>query len=184
MIKITQGDLLQADVEALVNAVNCVGVMGRGIAFQFKQAFPENFKQYEAACKRNELKPGTMLVVDLQRAHNPRYVINFPTKRHWKGKSRIEDIRSGLQALVEDVQQRNIQSLAIPPLGCGLGGLDWNAVRPLIEAAFQPRPEVRVLVYEPARVGESRHLGTMSGSLLYMAPDFDAPLVDFKEYME
>jgi O-acetyl-ADP-ribose deacetylase (regulator of RNase III) len=108
MIKLTRGDILSADTEALVNTVNCVGVMGRGIALQFKKVFPENFRQYKAACDRKEVRPGKMFIYDLNSLHNPHYVINFPTKRHWKGKSRMEDIESGLQALVEEVRTRNI----------------------------------------------------------------------------
>ena len=150
MIKLTHGDIFKADAEALVNTVNCIGVMGRGIALQFSKAFPENSKVYKAACDKKQLHPGTMLVYDLNRFENPRYIINFPTKRHWKGKSRIEDIESGLKALIEEVHKRNIHSIAIPPLGCGLGGLNWEQVRPMIENAFETLPDVNVLLYEPA----------------------------------
>lgn len=150
MIELTRGDILRADVEALVNTVNCVGVMGRGIALQFRKAFPENFSAYRAACERGEVQPGRMMVYDLGRLTNPRLVINFPTKRHWKGKSRMEDVESGLDALVQEVRSRGIRSIAVPPLGCGLGGLDWREVRPRIEAAFQDLPAVKVLLYEPA----------------------------------
>lgn len=149
MIELTQGDILRADAEALVNTVNCVGVMGRGIALQFKKRFPGNFKEYKAACDRKELQPGKMLVHDLNSLFNPRYVVNFPTKRHWKGKSRMADIEAGLLALVEEVRKRNIHSIAIPPLGCGLGGLPWADVRARIEEAFEDVNEVRVLLYEP-----------------------------------
>ncbi len=150
MIELKQGDILRADAEALVNTVNCVGVMGRGIALQFKKAFPESyFKDYKAACDRKELQPGKMLVHDLHRLHNPRYVIDFPTKRHWKGKSRMEDIEAGLQTLLEEIRSRNIKSIAIPPLGSGLGGLDWEEVRAKIEEAFQEVDDVQVLLYEP-----------------------------------
>ena len=137
-------------MEALVNTVNCVGQMGKGIALQFKQAFPANYRQYEAACKLGEVSPGRMLVHDHGMLIQPRYIINFPTKRHWRGKSRIEDIDAGLITLVEEVRQRGIRSIAIPPLGCGLGGLDWNEVRPRIEAAFASLPEVEVHLYAPA----------------------------------
>jgi len=149
MIELVQGDILQADAEALVNTVNCVGVMGRGIALQFKKRFPENFKHYKAVCDNKELQPGKMLIYDLNRLYNPRYVINFPTKRHWKGKSRMADIKAGLQTLVEEVCKRDIHSIAIPPLGCGLGGLRWADVRAKIEEAFQDQTDVQVLLYEP-----------------------------------
>ncbi len=149
MIELTHGDILDADAEALVNTVNCVGVMGRGIALQFRKAFPENYKAYEARCQRNELRPGTVIVYNLGRLENPLYVINFPTKKHWKGKSRLEYIESGLKALVEEVRHRNIHSIALPPLGCGLGGLDWDEVRWRIEEAFRDLPDVHVLLYEP-----------------------------------
>ena len=150
MIRSATGDILQADAEALVNTVNCVGVMGRGIALQFKKEFPQNFREYKRACDAGTLGPGRMLVVPLEGLQGPRFVINFPTKRHWKGKSRIEDVHAGLAALVDEVRRHKIRSIAIPPLGCGLGGLDWRQVRPLIEQAFEPLPDVDVLLYEPA----------------------------------
>lgn len=149
MIEFTSGDILKDDVDAIVNTVNCVGIMGRGIALQFKNAWPENFKAYEAACKREEVQPGRMFVYEVGQLTTPRYIINFPTKRHWRGKSRIEDIESGLKALVGEIRQRGIRSIAIPPLGSGLGGLDWNDVRPRIEAAMREVPDVRVRIFEP-----------------------------------
>jgi O-acetyl-ADP-ribose deacetylase (regulator of RNase III) len=150
MIDIARGNLLMADAEALVNTVNCVGYMGKGIALQFKQAFPANFKAYEAACAADQVMPGRMLIHDNGGLVNPRWIINFPTKRHWRGKSRLDDIASGLKALVADVQRLDIRSIAVPPLGCGLGGLDWAVVRPMIEAAFSALPNVKVLLFEPA----------------------------------
>lgn len=149
MIELTRGDLLGADAEALVNTVNCVGHMGAGLALQFKRAFPANFAAYAAACKRGEVQPGRMLVIETGLLTNPRYIVNFPTKRHWKNKSHIEDIDAGLTALIADVRRLRIALIAVPPLGCGLGGLDWADVRPRIERAFAPLPDVRVLVYEP-----------------------------------
>lgn len=149
MIEFTSGDILKDDVDAIVNTVNCVGIIGRGIALQFKNAWPENFKAYEAACKREEVQPGRMFVYEVGQLTTPRYIINFPTKRHWRGKSRIEDIESGLKALVGEIRQRGIRSIAIPPLGSGLGGLDWNDVRPRIEAAMREVPDVRVRIFEP-----------------------------------
>lgn len=150
MIRIVQGDLLAADAEALVNAVNCVGVMGKGLALQFKQTFPDNFKTYQKACKAGDVKPGTMLIVATNEKINPKYIINFPTKRHWKEQSRIEDIKSGLESLVKDVEILKMASIAIPPLGCGLGGLNWIEVKPLIEEAFSTLAAVDVLLFEPA----------------------------------
>ena len=149
MISYTSGDILNADVEALVNTVNCVGVMGRGIALQFKNMFPENFEAYSAACAHDAVQPGKMFVFETGQLTNPRYIINFPTKRHWKGKSRLEDIDSGLVALRYEIAQRGIRSIAVPPLGSGLGGLDWQVVKPRIVSALSPLQDVNVLVYEP-----------------------------------
>lgn len=150
MIDCKKGNLLTADVEALVNTVNCVGVMGRGIALQFKQAFPDNFKAYERACRAEEVYPGSIFITEISRFTNPRYVLNFPTKRHWKAKSKIEDIKSGLDALIADIKRLKIQSIAVPPLGCGNGGLDWEEVRPLIEQAFSQVSDVNVWLYAPS----------------------------------
>ncbi|MCM3869282.1 MAG: macro domain-containing protein [Pyrinomonadaceae bacterium] len=154
MIEYKKGDMLREDAEALVNTVNCVGIMGRGIALQFKNAFPENFKAYVAACERNEVQPGQMLIFKTGRLTNPKYIINFPTKRHWRGKSRIEDIDAGLVALSNEVRSRNIHSIAIPPLGSGLGGLDWSNVRPRIENSFRGLDNVRVVIFEPAAISD------------------------------
>ncbi len=149
MIEYKTGDLLAEDAEAIVNTVNCVGVMGRGIALQFKKAWPENFKAYAAACKQQEVKPGKMFVYDLGGLTNPRYIINFPTKRHWRGKSRMEDIDAGLDDLLRIIQENNIRSIALPPLGSGLGGLEWSDVRARIERAFVDMPDIRAIVFEP-----------------------------------
>jgi O-acetyl-ADP-ribose deacetylase (regulator of RNase III) len=155
MIRWTTGNILDSPAEALVNTVNCVGVMGRGIALQFKAAFPKNFTAYAAACDRGEVQPGRMFVFDLQQLTSPRYIINFPTKRHWRGKSRIEDIESGLHALSQEIRERKIKSIAIPPLGSGLGGLDWKSVRPLIERALAPLSDVSITVFEPSTVAST-----------------------------
>lgn len=155
MIELTSGDILKSDAEALVNTVNCVGFMGRGIALQFKNAFPRNFKAYKMACDREEIQPGKVFVFETGSLTNPKYIINFPTKRHWRGKSRISDIASGLTSLVSEIKSRNIHSIAIPPLGSGLGGLFWPDVRVLIEDAMRPLVDVRVIVYEPSETSES-----------------------------
>ena len=149
MIEYKKGDILREDVEALVNPVNCVGVMGRGLALQFKKAFPENFKAYAAVCERNEVQPGRLFTFTTGQLTNPKYIINFPTKRHWRDKSRIEDIDSGLVALVIEVSSRDIHSIAIPPLGSGLGGLDWSNVRPQIEDSLSRLDHVRIVIFEP-----------------------------------
>jgi O-acetyl-ADP-ribose deacetylase (regulator of RNase III) len=168
MIEYKTGDILTEDAEALVNTVNCVGIMGRGIALQFKNAFPENFKSYVAACKHDEVQPGRMFVFETGQLTNPRYIINFPTKRHWRGKSRVEDIDAGLAALVKEIRSRNIRSIAIPPLGTGLGGLDWSEVRPRIEAALREFSDVKVVLFEPSdmsadtRVNRSRNVPKMT----------------------
>lgn len=143
MIHLQKGDILKQDAEALVNTVNCVGIMGRGIALQFRKAFPENFKAYELACKHEEVKLGQMFVFETGGFY-PRFIINFPTKHHWKSKSHIEDIRSGLQDLLRVIQKREIKSIAIPPLGAGLGGLNWLDVKREIELAFADRKDVEV----------------------------------------
>ncbi len=149
MIELKRGDILKQDAEAIVNTVNCVGVMGRGIALQFRKRFPENFRFYEAACKRSEVHPGRVLVFDTQYLTNPHYIINFPTKRHWRDKSRMVDIESGLEDLVAEIKRRGIWSAAVPALGCGLGGLEWSEVRPRIEKAFVSLPDVHVCLFEP-----------------------------------
>lgn len=149
MLNFCRGDILNADVEALVNTVNCVGIMGRGIALQFKNMFPENFDAYAAACEHGELQPGRMFVYATHALTNPKFIINFPTKRHWRGKSRVEDIDAGLDALRLEIERRGIRSIAIPPLGSGLGGLDWADVRPRILSALKDLPDVRVDIYEP-----------------------------------
>jgi O-acetyl-ADP-ribose deacetylase (regulator of RNase III) len=156
MIELTQGNILKAEAEALVNTVNCVGFMGKGIALQFKKAYPDNFDAYHKACQAGEVQPGHMFIFDLHSMLNPKYVVNFPTKRDWRANSRYEDIESGLQALVAEVRRLGIRSLAMPPLGCGLGGLDWNRVRPMIERAFTRLPDVRLLLFAPAGAPEAK----------------------------
>ncbi len=162
MIEFRQGNLLEADAEALVNTVNCVGVMGKGIALQFKQAYPENFRRYERNCAAGEVRLGEMFVFPTGLLTYPKFIINFPTKQHWKGKSHLNDIRSGLVDLVNVVRVNDIQSIAIPPLGCGNGGLDWNEVFPSIKAALDELPTVRALVYapQPTPLADAMPVGT------------------------
>ena len=150
MVELVTGNLLEADAEALVNTVNTVGAMGKGIALQFKQAYPANFAAYQKAVARGEVQPGRMFVFETGLMMNPKIIINFPTKRHWRGGSRIQDIETGLEDLARVIAVRGIRSIAIPPLGCGNGGLDWENVRPRILATLATLPEVRALVYRPA----------------------------------
>lgn len=149
VLELTTGNLLEAEVEALVNTVNTAGVMGKGIALQFKKAYPENFRRYKEACDAKALDIGQMLTHDAGGLVRPRYVINFPTKRHWRSPSTLEYIERGLTALTQEVRRLNIGSIAIPPLGCGNGGLQWTEVLPRIEAAFLPLEEVHVLLFSP-----------------------------------
>jgi len=150
-IILVQGDLLkQHDVDAIVNTVNCVGIMGKGIALQFKKKWPANFKAYADACKAGLVKPGFMYMFDAGALATPQYIINFPTKDHWRGKSRIEFIQDGLVDLIAKIKAKGIRSIAIPPLGCGNGGLDWQQVKPLIEQAFNAVPDVVVYLFEPS----------------------------------
>ena len=148
MVEYLKGDLVTAEREALVNTVNCVGVMGRGVALAFKRRFPANFKAYKTACEWGEVELGRMFVFETG-ALMPRFIINFPTKQHWRGRSRLADIDRGLSALVTEIERRGIHSIALPPLGCGLGGLDWNDVKPRIHEAFSRLRDIDALVFEP-----------------------------------
>jgi O-acetyl-ADP-ribose deacetylase (regulator of RNase III) len=148
MIKFLKGDLLKSDAEALVNAVNTVGVMGKGIALQFKNQYPENYKVYKAACNKGALKVGTILIVKDGDLFNQKFIVNFPTKQHWRAPSEISYIQDGLIALKKAIQEHVIQSIAIPPLGCGLGGLDWDVVKPMIIEALQDL-DINIDIYEP-----------------------------------
>lgn len=156
MTEFTSGDILASDAEALVNTVNCVGIMGRGVALQFKNAYPRNFKAYKIACDHDEIQPGTVFVFETGSMTNPKYIINFPTKRHWRGKSHLPDIANGMISLISEIKLRDIRSIAIPPLGSGLGGLYWPDVRALIEEACRPLADVRVMVYEPSESPDLR----------------------------
>ena len=149
MIEYKTGDLLAEKADALINTVNCVGHMGAGIALQFKKAWPENYRAYAAACRDGEVQPGRMFVFETHQLAPPRYIINFPTKRHWRGRSRLEDIDAGLEALAAEIRRLDLSSVAVPPLGAGLGGLPWKDVRGRIERALGALAEIRVVVFEP-----------------------------------
>ena len=149
MIHFQKGNLLEAPADALVNTVNTVGVMGKGIALMFKEAFPENFRAYEEAWKRGELHVGQMFVTESSRLEGPKWIINFPTKKHWRQPAKLEWITEGLADLRRVIAEKRIRSIALPPLGCGNGGLDWADVRPVIERELSPLRDVDVLVFEP-----------------------------------
>jgi len=149
MLKYTQGNLLEAPTEALINTVNEVGVMGKGIALMFRETFPENMRVYEAACKAGEVRIGAMLTTRERDLTGERWIINFPTKKHWRNPSKLEWIREGLKDLVRVIREKHIRSVAVPPLGCGNGGLEWSQVKPEIEAALAELSDVDVLVFEP-----------------------------------
>lgn len=155
MIKLFRGNILESDTEAVVNTVNTVGVMGKGIALQFKELFPENFLLYEKACKNEEVRLGKMFVTVPNQLTNPKYIINFPTKAHWKQKSSYSIIESGLEDLIRVIEEKQIVSISVPPLGCGNGGLDWNKVRPMIENKLSQLIDVEVILYEPGIIIES-----------------------------
>jgi O-acetyl-ADP-ribose deacetylase (regulator of RNase III)/HPt (histidine-containing phosphotransfer) domain-containing protein len=149
MITAAEGNLLQAPVDALINTVNTEGVMGKGIALQFKEAFDLNYRLYRQACKEQRVQVGEMFVTETHELVGPRFIINFPTKRHWKEKSRIEYITDGLEDLKRVIAEHGITSVAMPPLGCGNGGLDWQQVRPLIVQAMA-EVAVPIQLYEPS----------------------------------
>nr|WP_294861598.1 macro domain-containing protein [uncultured Fluviicola sp.] len=183
MIKFITGDLLNSDAEALVNTVNTVGVMGKGIALQFKNRFPLNYKVYRDACKSGELTVGKLLIVKDGDLMNQKTIINFPTKAHWKGDSKYEYILSGLKVLREELIDRKIKSVAIPPLGCGNGGLDWAKIKPMIEEelkgldteiiVFEPNETIKALLQKQA-IAKSTKLTPARAMLLYLMFNYES----------
>jgi O-acetyl-ADP-ribose deacetylase (regulator of RNase III) len=155
MINYTQGNLLEAQAEALVNAVNTVGVMGKGIALMFKKRFTHNNRAYEEACKVKQVQTGKMFVTETGELMGPRWVINFPTKQHWRNPSKMEWIVDGLVDLRRFLIENQVKSVAIPPLGAGNGGLNWLAVRTQIEIALADLESVNIRVYEPTQAYEN-----------------------------
>ena len=148
-IKFTEGNLLEADVEALVNTVNTVGIM---VALMFKERFPRNFEAYARACAAGEVRLGRMYVTENKEPFGPRWIVNFPTKTHWRVKTQIEWVQEGLNDLVRIIAEKDIRSIAIPALGCGNGGLDWREVAPLVTCALQVIEGINVIVYKPATI--------------------------------
>lgn len=155
MIKYKIGNIFLLDVEAIVNPVNCVGVMGKGLALQFKKLYPKNFEAYKTACYNKIISPGEMFIFGTAGEGpdfdpgNLNYIINFPTKRHWRDKSLLSDIKIGLNRLVDVIDELGIKSIAIPPLGSGLGGLSWSQVKRLIDEILSPLIDVKIIVLEP-----------------------------------
>lgn len=185
MIEFAKGNLFDAGVEALVNTVNTVGVMGKGIALQFSRQFPEIMPIYERACEDGSLAIGKVQTIRLSllaTMEGPTYVVNFPTKKHWKGDSKIEYIESGLQSLRSEIERHKIASIAVPPLGCGLGGLDWIDVRERIVAALGDLQNVRVLVFEPTGTPAAKTMKPASAKPK-MTPGRAALLGLMKRYM-
>lgn len=149
MIVAGLGNLLEADVDALVNTVNTVGVMGKGIALQFRRAYPDMFRDYQRAARAGEVRLGSMHVWATRSLTGPRYIINFPTKGHWRSRSQLPDIESGLDDLVRLIGEKGITSVAVPPLGCGNGGLAWVDVEPRIRAKLGALADVDVVLFAP-----------------------------------
>jgi len=148
MLKFLNGDILNDFSEAIVNTVNCVGIMGRGIALQIKEKYPDNFKFYKKYCDSKDVKVGKMLVYKTNNLLGLKFIINFPTKEHWKEYSKYEYISSGLKDLRRVIIENNIKSIAIPPLGCGNGGLEWNVVKQYIIEDLSDL-NININVYEP-----------------------------------
>jgi len=165
MITFTEGNLLTAETDALVNTVNEVGVMGKGIALMFREAFPWNNREYELACKRGEVRVGHMLAAESPAKFGPKWIINFPTKKHWRHPSKVEWIREGLKDLAKTIDQLQIKSIAVPPLGCGNGGLNWSEVRELIEEFLGGLPNVDVQVFAPTAKYQSAPKQSLTGKL-------------------
>lgn len=151
MIRFSEGNILLSQAEAIVNTVNCVGVMGKGLALQIKKAYPDNFAAYKKACDQGKLVVGEMFVFDNGTLFPPRYIINFPTKEHWRCPSKLEYIITGVKSLCNVIRRLDISSIAVPPLGCGNGNLCWSEVLPVIETGFSNLNGVDVFVYAPAQ---------------------------------
>lgn len=161
MISFTQGNLLEARAQALVNTVNTVGVMGKGIALMFKERFDDNYRQYTAACKSMQLQTGHMFITRPAELDGPRWIVNFPTKQHWRSPSKLEWIIEGLQDLRKFLLENNVKSIAIPPLGAGNGGLVWDLVKPEIERALGDLHDIEITVFEPT--GQYQNVAKRAG---------------------
>ena len=182
MITYTCGDIFSSNATAIVNTVNTEGIMGKGLALQFKKRFPDNFKAYEKACKDGHVSIGKMFIFTSNTLEGSRLIINFPTKKLWRNKSSLADISAGLSALVTDIKRLGITSIAIPPLGCGLGGLSWKDVKAEIEKAFASLPDVDVQVFEPLNTSNPAPVSALPTKPL--TPAKATVLTTFEHYME
>ena len=144
MVTYVKGDIFNSSAQVLTNAVNCVGVMGKGVALEFKKRYPSMFEDYKKRCELNQIKPGHLYLWENDKVQ----ILNFPTKRHWQDQSLLSDIEDGLKFLANNYIDLGIDSLAMPAIGCGLGGLDWNQVKPLIDKYLGYIPDLEVYVYE------------------------------------
>jgi len=186
-IRTKKGDMFAEPVEALVNTVNCVGVMGKGVALEFKNRWPANFRAYKSLCDAKGLKPGEMFVFDTKElfaAEGPRYLINFPTKSHWRSKSKMKYIEDGLDALVEAIREHGIPSIAIPPLGCGNGGLNWADVRPVIEAKLSNLDDVDIVLFAPTHAVDAPEYVHSSLSMTFPRAVLLKALDDLERYFD
>jgi len=157
MITITSGNLFKEKVDAIVNAVNCVGVAGKGIALQFKKLYPYNFQLYKQACNNHKIKIGKMFITKNLHLHQPKYIINFPTKNHWREESKIEYISKGLDDLADKIQKLNINSIAIPALGCGCGGLEWKQVKNIIKKKLE-NLDMNIFLFAPMKLKTKKYI--------------------------
>ncbi len=148
MVTFVKGDILKSPSQVLTNAVNCVGIMGKGIALEFKNHYPTMFTDYQNRCKEDNVKPGVPYLWEDEASQ----ILNFPTKRHWKDNSILQDINDGLKFLAVSYKDMGIQSIAMPALGCGLGGLNWHDVKSLIEKNLGPIADLDVYVYVPQNI--------------------------------
>ena len=151
MIEIGKGSIFDSGAEALVNPVNCVGVSGAGLALEFKKQFPKNFLQYKVRCDCGTLRPGEIVLYLTVKVGNPIYIINVATKMHWREKSTLEIVERGIKGLVRGAKALELKSIAVPALGCGLGGLRWEDVEPLLRLHFDKLPALKVILYPPQR---------------------------------
>lgn len=148
MITFKTGDMFSIECDAIVNTVNCFGAMGKGVAKEFKNRWYDNFLEYKKLCDKKAIKIGKMFVFENTKS-GLKYLINFPTKNHWRYKSKLSYIDSGLDDLIDQIVKLEIKSIVIPPLGCGNGGLDWNVVKELIEEKLSILNDVEIIVYNP-----------------------------------